>query len=492
MAVIFTTLIVAIAVLWTARIAANILSFTHLWWVKEYRFDRMMIHLRTPQGKRVYVLPLKRPPFSPRSIAIMGFTALFLALAYLLLPIPMLGRLFVLDAISFPLTFIAVQLLSLPVVLYHRYEIARARAALSDAKVPAIGITGSYGKTSTKEYLSAITSTAMRTLKTEASKNSPIGISEVVLSHTLSSYDLFIVEMGAYKPGEIAMMSSLVAPEVGIITAINPQHQDLFGSIERTMAAKFELLEGLVGKRIAVMNMDDANVRIMASWAKAKGITVWGYTRKGEKSDIVSRMFTAEKCTSTLSGISFTAGDGGKKYAVKAPVIGEHQVSNILAAIAGAVACGMSFDSAAKAAAKVHPAKKVLEFGSGTHGATFIDDTFNNNPDAAIAAIDVLAKQPGKKILVFQPMIELGSFADSSHQRVGKHAGAVCDEIILTNANWHAPFVHGVREASRTVPVTVMAKDKAVSHLKKVIRKSDTVLFKGKEAGLILDKLPRI
>jgi UDP-N-acetylmuramoyl-tripeptide--D-alanyl-D-alanine ligase len=145
------------------------------------------------------------------------------------------------------------------------------------------------------------------------------------------------------------------------------------------------------------------------------------------------------------------------------------------------------------------PFEKTMKIIHGPHGVTYIDDTFNNNPDAAIAAITYLQRTKkksstgrsasGRIILVFQPMIELGNFTDESHKRVGAFAGKICDEIILTNDNYFEPFKEGVMSASLTCTLQVLTTASAVSHLKKILSPEDTVLFKGKEAALVLSGL---
>ncbi len=484
-----TTVILFFSVLWIVRIIGNAMSFSHLWWVKEYRWDRMIIHLKTPQGKFVYLLPWKRPRLSPKSVLLTGMLLVALGVIVYFSSLPPLLSLLVADIVSFPLTFLIVGMLNVPVKLYHDTVIHRAEHLLRSHKsLTVIGITGSYGKTSTKEYLATLLSSKYATLKTEASKNAPIGISEVVVSSLRPDHKVFVVEMGAYKKGEIAYMSSLVRPEIAIVTAINAQHQDLFGSIDNTMRAKYELVAGLTGKRIAICNADDPRVRTMGEWAKRDGVTVWWYG-KNDALPRGSKTFYAADIRTDAQGVRFSCVSGKFSAFVRAEVIGEHQVSNLLAAIAGSVAVGMSLDAAAKAATAILPVSHMLQARKGPHGVTFIDDTFNNNPDAAKAALDVLSKQSGKKILVFQPMIELGTFAQSSHYDVGAYAGKICDAIILTNDNWKSDFIGGVRSVNPNIPVSVLSAKSAATYINEHTMSGDTVLFKSKEAALVMRRL---
>jgi len=499
-----------------------------LWWRKEYRLDRMRIHLSTRQGENVllgkthlmlialaalwFVAPVKPivygilsiflaylganylrsirrwhiPPISPKVVLLFVFFCGFVFSLTQVLPLPLLITFVLADLLLFPVSILAVTLLMIPTKVYHAIKIRQAVALLSaHKKMRVVGITGSYGKTSVKEYAAEILSTAYKTLKTDASKNSPIGITEVVLRKLRPDHEVFVVEMGAYRPGEIAEMTRMVLPEVGVLTAINPQHQDLFGSMETTMKAKYELAAGLTGKKILITNLDNDKTLRMAEWAKRDGCEIWGWTLAGKKNSgtsMAARIFLGSDIVSDMSGITFDCEYGTRKKRIHAPVLGEHQAGNILAAVASAVACGMSFQAAVDAAGNIHPAKKVMEVVPGIKGSQFIDDTFNNNPDAASAAIRFIGNQPGKKFVVFQPMVELGAFAESSHEEVGRVAAKYCDAILLTNNNFFASFEKGVRSVSQTVPLKVKTPAGIAMYIRNNVKKGAVVLFKGKDA----------
>lgn len=464
-----------IAIIWGVRIIFNILTYAQLWWVKEYRWDRMIIHLHTSQGKRFWWPQQRRPPISPKS-TLLVFLGLSISVYIVwVLNFPILLRLAIVDAVSFPVTWIFVLILNVPTNVYHKLLIALAERKLRNHKpMTVIGITGSYGKTSVKDYLATILSTKYKTIKTEASKNSPIGIAEIILRNLQPDHDVLVVEMGAYKTGEIAEMAAMVKPQIGIITAINEQHQDLFGSMENTTKAKYELIVGLAGKRIAILNVGDKRVQTMVSWAKKDGCTVW----RGK--------FLTTDVKAGFDGLEFACIFGNEKAMVKAPVIGVHQINNILLAISGAMAAGMTFQEAAMAAGGIRPDPKSLGVIPGINESIYINDTFNNNPDSAKSALDILAWGRKKKYLVFQPMVELGGYARLSHREVGAYAARICDEIILTNRNFYEAFMEGVTE---TVRVSVLASDKAAMLLKAKLDKGDAVLFKGKEAAHVLKAL---
>lgn len=513
----------------TLRLSFVVSGLLFLWWRKEYRLDRMYIHLRTKQGKHMlfgkshivlgvllaawFLVPLQQviefmlslgvfamglsyvrhmnrwplPPISPKVFVFGGSVLIATGLTLLFAPFPPVVSLAFVDILVFPFSALVVLGLSVPTYLYHALVIYRAlRIYNQHTPMTVVGITGSYGKTSVKEYLSTIISKKYPTLKTEASKNSPIGIAEVILRSLRPKHRVFVVEMGAYKRGEISSMSSMVKPQVAILTAINPQHQDLFGSIETTMKAKYELIQGLAGGKIAIINLDDPRVRKMGLQAQSDGSDVWGYALSKKSISAytgqLSHVFWASDTEATFEGISFRCHFGSSEVLVTARVLGVHQIQNLLAAIAGAVASGMTFEEACRSAKEVSGASKVMESRRGINGSVFIDDTFNNNPDAADAAIRFLGQMKGKKILVFQPMIELGSYAASAHEAVGKIAGSVCDTIFLTNRNYFDDFSRGVRGESENVLLRVASPSQVAAYIRSHVGKGDAVLFKGKDA----------
>lgn len=200
-------------------------------------------------------------------------------------------------------------------------------------------------------------------------------------------------------------------------------------------------------------------------------------------------LFRAKEIESDFSRVQFNCAFGKDKAKVVAKVVGEHQVSNILASLAGARAAGLTLKEAAGAAGEIRPTPKVMQIVSGVRGSVFIDDTFNNNPDAAKAALDVLAQNSGRKFLVFQPMIELGSYSQGAHEEIGECAAKICDEIILTNPNFSEYFLAGVRQVKPVKPIQIFTTSQTANYLADKLGSGDMVLFKGKEAELALISL---
>lgn len=481
-----TVFLYFLIIVWVIRIAAETITFVQLWFVKEYRFDRMRIHLRTAQGKRLFFLPFKRPPITIKSISVIACTLLVLYLIYMLLPYHILWRLSFLDLISFPVTALFVAIFRIPTAFIHKWKIQKAVAVLrAHSKMTVIGITGSYGKTSTKEILSTLLSGKFDVLKTPASKNSPIAIAELLLSSLTSQKSAFVVEMGAYMKGEIAQMCEMVRPEIAIVTAINPQHQDLFGTIEQTVEAKYELISGLTGAKNVIINADNPYTLEMGKRAQTEGCAVLFYSVK--KSDIAG--IHATNIKTETDRLLFTIVYKEKSYPVSVSLLGAHHASNIIASVGACLATGMDITDILSRFSQISAFDHTMKKLQGVNGSIFIDDTFNNNPDAALAAISYLNEYKKRKILVFQPMIELGAFSAESHKKVGIAAAQNCDDIILTNDNFYDDFISGIRDIKEKEKIHVMTVNNAGLYIRTHMQSGDVVLFKGKESARILREL---
>ncbi|OGG11271.1 hypothetical protein A2Z00_02175 [Candidatus Gottesmanbacteria bacterium RBG_13_45_10] len=485
-----TLFIALISFLWFIRIVINLMSYAYLWYVKEYRFDRMLVHLKTDEGKRLLFIQWHRAPIRPKTIVLFVLSMVLLGVLASVLPLPVIGRLCILDLMTFPVTCIVVAFLKIPTATYHYFLIHRAITLLrTHAPMVVVGITGSYGKTSTKEIAATILGAKYKTLKTESSKNSPIGIAELVCGKLTPDHEIFVVEMGAYKIGEIAQMARMVQPQVGVITAINEQHQDLFGSIQNTMKAKYELIAGLHGKNIGIFNANNEYTKEMAKWARSDGHEVWFYTSRAMSEGVSKNFIHAKDIRFLERKISCTVMYKNQQKTIVLPLIEEHQIDNVLAGLSVALACGMTFDEIIAACKDIKPLPHIMQLIEGPQGALFIDDTFNNNPDAAKAAVSYLKRRVEKKILVFQPMIELGSYADTAHEEIGVYAASICDDIIVTNTNFFKSLTKGAKSVHGEHKLHVMNPVAASGYILNRIKRGDTVLFKGKESAKILHLL---
>lgn len=515
--------------LWFLR---NVLFWMALWQIKEYRMDRMFVHItETDQGKKLFFSPLllckllgifsfgvviydsrlllsyqvfigiifflqalltlqeikkrtlKRPVFTIKASVIVFLT---IAIVYFFFSFPLLEEslwILMIDRLSPFLIIFFVFLFSFPTELYRDFQVGRAAQKLRlHRKLLVIGITGSYGKSSTKEYLAQILKKKFRVLKTKGTNNTPIGVANTVLSGLQSKTEIFIVEMGAYKRGEIAEICRIVRPKIGILTAVNQQHVSLFGGLDNTSSAKFELIESLPKKGLAIFNGNNQNAYNLYQKTQRNKILYLCGT-PSQKADILGVNVKAEKTYSTFDVLLRR-----KKIRFKAPIIGGHNVENILPGIYLAFRLGMKEDEVRDAISSLTPPLHTMarhEVG----GISFIDDTFNANPQAVMAALAYMKIYTGKKIMVLQPLIELGKDSFFQHQRIGKAIGDVCDYLLLTNKNYQKAILDGVKKGKKKCSVYTGSTLEIVQFLHKHTKKRDVIVFEGKEAGQPFTKI---
>ncbi|MEW5768280.1 MAG: UDP-N-acetylmuramoyl-tripeptide--D-alanyl-D-alanine ligase [bacterium] len=340
-----------------------------------------------------------------------------------------------------------------------------------------IAITGSYGKTSTKHILNTILSQKFKVLMTPESYNTPMGICKVIRGQLEPAYQIFIVEMGAYKRGDIRDLCKLVSPEIGILTAIGPQHLERFKSIDNIARAKYELVESLPGNGIAVFNDDDKICSGLADKTKIKAVR-YSLDRLDDKVEL-----TARDIQNTSQGLTLAVEKhSGEAAQIETRLLGKNNVYNILAAAAVALECGLSLDEISRAAKRLEPIPHRLQLIPGAGGVTVIDDGFNANPLGARAALEVLESfnhDQGRKVLVTPGMIELGDREFEQNKIFGAEAARVCDFVILVGPVRTKPILEGLREAGfpkeKTIVVESLAE--ATKRLKNLLKAGDVVLF---------------
>lgn len=332
-----------------------------------------------------------------------------------------------------------------------------------------IGITGSNGKTSTKEFTAAVLSTRYRTVKTQGNLNNHIGVPLSILSAEVAD-GAAVWEVGMNHPGEIAPLAALVRADVGIITNIGVAHIEFLGSREAIAKEKRALLESLRPEGVAVIPANDDFSDFLASGTVARVMRVGG-----SDSDV-----RAEDIQVTMEGTSFRILAGGEQVSARLPVPGLHMVSNALLAVGAGLACGLSLEECAEGLEQTpliagRLAKRVVR------GITFLDDTYNANPDSMVAALEVLKslKCDGKRIAVLGCMGELGSHAGEGYRRVGSHGGA--DILIAVGADTlpMAEAAGGHFAEVRCFGST----DEASEFLRQIVDESDLILVKGSRAA---------
>jgi UDP-N-acetylmuramoyl-tripeptide--D-alanyl-D-alanine ligase len=386
-----------------------------------------------------------------------------------------------------PLVMMAANLLLAPVQasINLMYRI-RARRKLDRFKPMVVGITGSYGKTSTKYFTEALMGSRFRVLKTRASFNTILGVCRAINEELGPEHEVLIVEMGAYRRGEIREMARLTRPHIGVLTAIGPQHLERFGSIETIEKAKFELLEALTADGIAVINNDDPRVRRLAETLQGPAVRCYGidYSSGEHSSGEYSSGeldLRADSIEHGPDGLTFNLIDReGHRVTVKTRLIGLHNVSNILAAATVAQVAGVSLREIAGAIGRLQPVPHRLETHTGADGVTIIDDAYNSNPVGAANALEALAAfKTGRRILVTPGMVELGAEQDARNEELGVKAAATCDYVILVGRNQTAAIRRGLDGADFAADhvFSVRNLNDGLEALKGIVRAGDVVLF---------------
>ncbi|MHB8625058.1 MAG: UDP-N-acetylmuramoyl-tripeptide--D-alanyl-D-alanine ligase [Aggregatilineales bacterium] len=394
------------------------------------RATRLLIAACFVQGALTLVIvsaiPLAASPFTLFSIAAGGWIAFLLA----------------------PLTLPIGNVITSPIEAAIRQSYLRsARQALDRAHPTVIAITGSYGKTSTKEYVAHLLGARYRVLKTPKSYNTLMGVCKIInqILPNDQSYEYFVVEMGAYIPGEIAAICRLVKPTISLVTAVGPMHLERFGSLDNTARAKYEIIEALPSDGAAIFNDDDP--RVQAMHARGYPETRIGITRQ----DVPGARFSARNVQMSIDGLDFDVRDSDTDETVHlhAPVYGEHNVSNLLMAIAVAHHAGIPLMELAHRAATAQPAEHRLVRRILSNGVVTIDDAYSANPVGSRQALAVLAlNQNGRRIAITSGMVELGPIQADENRKLGTAIAQTATDVVLINAQQTEPIQQGLREAN--------------------------------------------
>jgi UDP-N-acetylmuramoyl-tripeptide--D-alanyl-D-alanine ligase len=350
---------------------------------------------------------------------------------------------------------------------------ARSRLRAVDPVV--IGVTGSFGKTSTKAAVARLLGPAEKVLATPGSFNTPLGVSRTINELLTSEHRYFVVEMGARRRGDIAELCRLTPPWVAVLTAIGPAHLDTFGSIAAVRDAKSEIITGLPADGIAVLNVDDLEVRSLAEELTDRRVIRYGLDPEGMP-DVTARDVTTGPNGSSLTVVDRTS---GQRLPTSTRLLGRHALGHLLGAVAVALACGRRLGELDDAIRALEPVEHRLQLIEGTGGITVIDDAYNSNPEGAAAALEVLAAMPARRrVLVTPGIVELGPVQAEINRELGARAARVADTVIVVAEVNRAALSEGVRSAGNGVAlVTVRSLQEAEAELARLLAPGDAVLF---------------
>ena len=296
----------------------------------------------------------------------------------------------------------------------------------SQLKLTVIGITGTVGKSTTKELICEVASRSFMTLKNSGNLNNEIGL-PLTLLRAGKGHEAAVLEMGFYVPGEIQLLCDIARPQIGVLTNVGTVHAERAGSIENIARGKSELVAELPADGVAILNYDDPYVLPMRGVTKAAVLT-YGLDNRAD-------LWADEIESFGLDGIRFRLHSGSETFQIRVPLIGRHSVHTALRAIAVGRALKMRWEEIFRGLDNSQSQLRMSVMMS-REGAMIIDDTYNASPDSVIAALDLLDEihnekaTNAKKIAILGDMRELGQYEIQGHRAVGQRAAQSCDELI--------------------------------------------------------------
>jgi len=351
-----------------------------------------------------------------------------------------------------PIWLISGSLFMQPLEIYLRQRyLNQARRVLAAINPKISGITGSYGKTTTKNFLRDIMSLRFRTYATPKSYNTLMGISLAINRDLADDYrsEYFISEMGAYVPGEIDRICQLTPPDIAIVTEIGPQHLERFKTLENTSAAKYEIIKNLKPEGVGVFNWDNVYIQKMV----AQGYPHTRLTISRELNLTQARRqnvtWIASDIHESLAGLRFTVThvESGREAVLRTSLLGEHNVTNLLLCIAVAWHEGIPLSDIARRIHTLKPAESRLVRQTSAAGITILNDAYSANPKGAASALKVLGMHTdGKRLVITPGMIELGIMQDAENRKLGKLAAQFATDIVLIGSEQTQPILEAIQE----------------------------------------------
>ena len=378
----------------------------------------------------------------------------------------------VIAALLLPLLVALAGVLALPIekLIFHLYFKDAEKKLLEKPRLIRIGITGSYGKTSTKFILAEILSQKYNVLATPASFNTPMGVTRIIRERLTPAHQVFIGEMGARHVGEIKELSNLVHPTIGILTAVGPQHLDTFKTIERIEKTKYELIDALPQDGLGVFMNDD-------------GIVTRLYEKTG-KPKMLAGKEGADAWASDVSvspqGSHFTLHLGDwEPFECTTPLLGRHNIGNICAACCVAKHLGLNREQIRRGIQQLKPVEHRLQLLKTAGGVTVIDDAFNTNPTSSKEALRVLSSFPGRRVIVTPGMVELGAEEARYNEEFGQAMADAVDVAVLVGKRHTEPIQKGLTEKGfppESIHV-VASLDEAIRVVNGILRPGDVVMY---------------
>ncbi|MBI3399357.1 MAG: UDP-N-acetylmuramoyl-tripeptide--D-alanyl-D-alanine ligase [Deltaproteobacteria bacterium] len=347
-------------------------------------------------------------------------------------------------------------------------------------RIPLVAVSGSCGKTTTKEMIASILKTSRCVLKTEGNLNNLIGLPLTLFSLN-NIHKAVVVELGISEKGEMKRLAEICKPDVAVLTNIGEAHTDAMGNIEGVASAKGELFQHIGNNGAAVINIDDPWLLKMGDSIAARKITFSLKT----KADVMLKDCGADfKSVRSTDEISATFLSMGEEIPVKMKYTGIHNLSNAAAAIAATLPLGATSEEIISGLEHTEPVPGRMEVITSEKGFTIIDDTYNANPVSMEAALKTLASMKGRKIAVLGDMLELGDIAQEAHKRIGRLVQEMGIDMLFVMGDFRKDFIKGAMDAGMASDTIYEAMDKnsLIKTLARIVKKGDAVLVKGSRA----------
>lgn len=530
-----------ISFFWLIRTLKAVLFWIYLWQLKEYHIWRFIDHFRTYKGRKIflnwlffaklillalllisveftwvvlYLLfalyfvesmaflyattrnSIKRPVVTLKT-ALLIFLGALLAIGYLISIQIENQSVFVITVLILLFDIITPLIVSLLVLFLQPLFVVMRIRILKKAKdkirqyqnLTIIAITGSYGKTSTKEFLTTILSSKFKVLSTKEHKNSEMGIAETILERLQADHQIFVVEMGAYRKDGINLLCDIVKPKIGLVTGVNEQHLATFGSMENLLSAEGgrELLNNLPQNGVIVINGD--NKYCIDLYKRAEINKKIYSVEKKINADII-----AEAITVYQDSIDFLAITKEKETAhFNVPILGKQNIQNLLGAILVAKELGMSLEEIAKASKFLLQKQAGITLKRGIYGINIIDASYSSNPDGVIADLDYLNAFNNKKMVIMPCLIELGEKSAEVHRQIGKKIAKTCNLAIITTKDRFKEIKEGaLLEGMEEGSILLVEKSLDILHLITTFcKEEDAVLLEGRVPGGLIKLLSK-
>ncbi len=456
---------------------SSVLFILHLR-VAQVVFSLIVLGIRIPRALKHQKKSIKKLVFTARVKRLFGCAIavqLILITTYSVTPLTLAGTL-CLD-LSFMLSFLTpimallIWVITLPIEkavnLWFINDAKKILRSYKDLKV--IGITGSYGKTTTKFILTRILSEKFNVVCTPQSFNTPMGVVRTIRQHLKPQTQIFVCEMGAKNLGDIKEICNIVHPDLGLITSVGEQHLETFKSVDNVFKTKFELADAVANKNgITFVNGDSKEIK---SRIDPKNYKVYGSLKKHD--------YTISNMTCDKGGSKFDLVIGKTVISLTTKLLGKHSALNIAGAAAVAYHLGVSKEDIQFAVSSLKPTEHRLEMKTSVNRSLLIDDAYNANPEGSLEAVNVLGSFNGfKKVIITPGLIELGEREYQCNFDLGVACANICDTVILVGLNRSKPLVDGVKSTKFSEEnLHIVASFKEAMEVYSKIADSNTVVL---------------